>query len=338
MAKMSKCPSLLAKLFYIFCLVFIFFSDASASVINKDTNLNFERIHNNFHSNPAFTGFSGLYQANFTYQKYIPQFNALEGQQINPVEKNFMIDVALGKRRTIGIGLGVNEYSIGLLRKAQQYLGVAYNHDFRKWGKLSLGASLTVYSHMKDLGKTTFGDMINPKLGFIYPTQEHFPSSGAFTLGPTLLINSGIYYSNKFFYLSYSALNLNKQMLSYYEDNKSVINRIDMYTAGGHIQLSKKLKVHPAFIYISREEGLFWNLKPSVTLSYKDKIYLGGRVTFVNSGLSDYGIFVNYHWLNMASFNFNCDFLSNIISDKTLVISNIGFSTNIYFKTLKFWK
>ena len=65
--------------------------------------------------------------------------------------------------------------------------------------------------------------MINPKLGFIYPTQENLPSQGKYTIDPVADFSAGIMGFSKKFYGGVAVNHISEPVISFYKDSKSIL-------------------------------------------------------------------------------------------------------------------
>ena len=88
---------------------------------------------------------------------------------------------------------------------------------------IKAGIEASLISKSIDFSKLLFGYMINPKLGFIYQTQEVLPSQWKYKIDPVPDFSAGLMGFSKKFYGGVAVNHISEPMISFYQDNKSIL-------------------------------------------------------------------------------------------------------------------
>jgi len=156
--------------------------------------------------------------------------------------------------------------------KINSGVGLAYEHDQagdEKWTtdaisvfyayeiKLGLGSYLrfginpSFFKRTIDFSGLRFGDQIDPKTGFVYPTQEKLPGNGVYSSGLTPNFGSGALYYNSHIYAGVAVYNIFQPSQSFFGNPNSVLYRRYDLQGGGFIGLGK------------------WNLNPNLLVMHQ---------------------------------------------------------------------
>jgi type IX secretion system PorP/SprF family membrane protein len=166
--------------------------------------------------------------------------------------------------------------------KTNRY-NISYAAHFEIKNKLVLRAGFTGgYVNRKiDWDKLTFGDMIDPRYGFIYPTTETSPPSSLtfFDCG----IGTVAYMKN--FYLGCAIDHINEPEQTFIRSSsESKLSKKILVNAGLHFPLgdsTKQISINPDLVYLSQRD--FNQTIASVTARLK--YFLIGTGLRVNTGL-----------------------------------------------------
>jgi len=309
----------------------IMLTSVSALTFKKyyDSSRYYIKFNNNLLTNPAFTGFNNHFVLSNGIGFYTPDIPAIEGTN-KPKDYHYSAEISFGK---------LLSYSFGLSRMikdeaafSSEDLNVAFSISLQtlKFGNFRIGVSASSYSYGLDFSKLTFGDMINPKLGFIYPTQEVLPANDEYWLSLERY-NAGFFYSYKnIFYLGYSKLDINEPLISFYEDNQITLHAKTVITAGGDIPVNKDFDISVSALIQKTSYYDITQIKPSLGLGYKSKYYFSGGINLINSDLISYFIQLDANICNFATIAFNYELLKDNYFSNSLSPSFLGISSSIY--------
>jgi len=175
---------------------------------NYDQNLSY--------SNPAFTGSGENFRVGSLYRNQWPSTSA------NYQTSSTFADIFLNK---MGIGLNyiLDSAGRGTLKSQNADLSVAYSLPIGLNSHLRFGAELGLLAKRLDWSRITFNDMIDPRSGFIYTTQE-IPRGGQVN---KFDIDLGALFHHERFYLGYSVNHLNSPNVSLIGGESPLIPRHD---------------------------------------------------------------------------------------------------------------
>jgi type IX secretion system PorP/SprF family membrane protein len=200
---------------------------------------------NPLYLNPAFAGSTGCPRFALNYRNEWPQLTG------NYVTYSASYDSYF---KNINGGFGVlathDQQGQGTINTSM--LGLVYSYHItlsRKW-KMMIGARASWYQKFLDWNKLTFGDMIDPRRGFIYSTGDvpRGGSRGFFDASAGMLI------FNKSFFAGFAAHHLNMPNESMIVGNSPMPIRLTAHM-GAEIPIGKKSKytsttsIMPNFIY-----------------------------------------------------------------------------------------
>jgi type IX secretion system PorP/SprF family membrane protein len=274
------------RLWYFFFIIIIFIADFNVSASNSDTvktdttkteiqDFTYS-FFNNFKLNPSITGIHGEFD--FELEAGIDKPLRTYGDFYQPQYYSFLFDVAIGKKRKLALGLFLNEAKGGAIENLSGGFAVSKTFYLSKnksdsaFHKLSVGVSTEYNIVSFAWDKITFGDMIDPRYGFVYNTQETKPGS----LSKQFInFSAGIWYNNPLVYCGFSVHNITQPNLSLY--SASIIPREFYISSGGNLKLSKQFSLHPSFnvSIIKGFKGKLNSYSPAIICSYHQK-YIAG--------------------------------------------------------------
>jgi type IX secretion system PorP/SprF family membrane protein len=173
---------------------------------------------NPLYLNPAFAG--SAYGPRFVLN-YRNQWPSISGGFVTyaaSYDQHF--DVLSG-----GIGVQVvrDQAGDGELRTTMGSFMYSYMLRINKTFAIKAGIQASIISKSIDFSKLLFGDMINPKLGFIEATGENLPATGVYKIDPVADFSAGIMGFSKKFYGGVAVNHISEPQISFYQDNKSVL-------------------------------------------------------------------------------------------------------------------
>lgn len=268
------------KIAVLFNLLFI----ACYGITAQEADSSTFRLSNEAHAffndnitNPAYTGifsghhihlFGGVNQPFYNYG----EFNV-------PYKAGASYDFTFGKNVNQSLGLFYQRSQEGVLSGYKA--GLSYAHTFDIYAtkdfyhKIRAGAGLCYQREHFDMNRLTFGDMIDPKYGFVWNTSEYLTRLGRDTLSEVAGLSAGFWYYNPYGYLGVAANGTGS-----YDTTLKKIQTASGFVniaAGGHVYLSYVYALHPA-MNIEWGMGALKTLSswsPSLTFSRNDKLYLG---------------------------------------------------------------
>ena len=135
----------------------------------------------------------------------------------------------------------------GTLNSFEGSLIYAYRMNVTRKFSLRVGAQATVVQRSIDWEKLTFGDMIDPRYGFVYPTQEIEPNTNKVFAD----FSAGIIGYTENFFVGFSASHLTQP-----DEGFNGISKLPLKLtghAGVNIYFGKR-----------REQAKKWNLSPNI--------------------------------------------------------------------------
>jgi type IX secretion system PorP/SprF family membrane protein len=173
---------------------------------------------NPLYLNPAFAG--SAYGPRFALN-YRNQWPSIDGGFVTysaSYDQHF--DLLSGG---IGVQVLYDHAGDGDLSTTMGSLMYSYMLRVNKNFAIKAGIEASLISKSIDFSKLLFGDQINPKLGFIYGTQEKLPSEGVYKIDPVPDFSAGIMGFTKKFYGGFAVNHISEPMISFYQDNKSTL-------------------------------------------------------------------------------------------------------------------
>jgi len=204
--------------------------------------------------NPAFTGTSENFRANFSYRN---QWPGISGTFITT---NVSVDQSVGKFGGVGITY-IHDLAGDIFITDNIYLDYAYQCDIGEKSVLSFGVEVGYFQKSLDWSALTFGDMIDARRGFVY-TTANTPSGGKvsdFDLGV------GVLYYNEFLFAGYALHHINQPNQSIY-GGESRLPSLHSFYAGGMINIGD-LTISPQVDI--KAQGTFQTMLGIVKANYK---------------------------------------------------------------------
>ncbi len=229
--------------------------------------------------NPAFTG-SGIgpriamnYRAQWVkIPGYYRQFAAAYDQPIS----------FLGTTQGLGVLVSNDVAGEGNLSKLNITVNYAYQVDLNDDHTLRFGLSGGIIQAGLDYSKLRFPDQIDPRLGFVFPTNEPGPAGGLSLNVIRPDVNAGVAYYNKYAWLGLSVHHITEPVEQFYTGqslnpniNAKLPRKITI-TGGLNIPISegrrgsREVSITPAFLVKMQGEftqvdgGLYVNAEPMV--------------------------------------------------------------------------
>lgn len=212
--------------------------------------------------NPAFAGFDRRLQVGYSYEGQ--NLKVPEGYETKKAafwNQKAVIDFAFGgKRDNIGFNITYN----GGQRLITDYHRVQVAHSFRfhlKKHKFILGAGIRYLQLTGGNWAMTYGDMIDPRYGFVYATQE---SIGYNQDSVSVEYSAGLIYNWKNLFFGYAFR---------YEHRSLLLPAKDDLTAVHHLNASYQLRFGPASGFAAgltaEYDNFNWYIEPFLLASWK---------------------------------------------------------------------
>lgn len=252
--------------------IIILFCFSVVSILSYSQDPSFSQPSNNLtYLNPAFTGTSKSLRTGLSYRN---QWPGITGSYVTT---NISVDQYLGKWGGVGVTY-VHDLAGAALKTNSLYLDYAYQINIGEESVLSLGVEIGYIQKNLDWSKLTFGHMIDPRHGFVYPTANlpigHKRSN--------IDLGAGVLYYNKFLFAGYGLHHINQPNLSFYV-GESKLPMLHSFYAGGMINIGE-FTVSPQVDF--KAQGSFQSLIGIVKANYK-------WITF-GTGLRSKDAFVGY--------------------------------------------
>lgn len=211
-------------------VIFIFLS--CTSLLGQDPSFSLSSENLNY-LNPAFTGTSQNMKFGLSYRNQWSEFSG------NYITTDMYFDKNLGKYGGVGLCF-LHDKAGSALTTDYVYLDYAYQVKIQESGILSFGVELGYIQKSLDWSKLTFGDMIDPRKGFVYPSVG-IPFAENIK---NIDLGSGIVFHNKHFFVSYAVHHINQPNLSLTLINSRLSMQHNLYL-GGWLNLSEKVTLSP---------------------------------------------------------------------------------------------
>jgi type IX secretion system PorP/SprF family membrane protein len=304
--------------YFFFVIAIFIISNFSVSANNSDT-LKKDTLkttiqdfsHSFFNSstlNPAYTGISGV--QNFILEAGIDKPLKTDDMLYCAQFYSIMFDLSIGRKRNFAIGINLDETKGGAFVNNSLGFSVSKNINIYEnkatsgFHRLRIGITAEYRQFAFDVNRMTYGDMIDPRYGFIYYTMETKPSE--LSKG-TVNFSTGIWYHNPYFYFGLSTLNVTQPNNAFF-----TVSKIPMeinVSSGGNVILSNDLSLHPSInsTIIKGYNGKFNSYSPAIMCSYLQKY---------DAGLS-------YMDLNKIGIHAGC-----VLAKHLTLLASCAFSTN----------
>jgi type IX secretion system PorP/SprF family membrane protein len=231
-------------------LFFVIISSIFYSEFSFSQDPTFTQFYANpIYLNPAFAGSNGCPRIALNYRNQWPNLSA------NYVTYSASYDQYV-KSLSGGIGVLASYDEQGVNTITTSTLGLVYSYHVKITRKFSVmfGAQASYYFKSLNTDKLTFGDMIDPKKGFIYSTMD-FPAQQTGTINRSFFdASAGVLGYSKNFYVGFSAHHLNQPDETLINGDSKLPMRLTGHL-GTDIPLGKKSKyesttsISPNIIY-----------------------------------------------------------------------------------------
>lgn len=173
---------------------------------------------NPIYLNPAFAGSAYGPRFALNYRNQWPNISGGFVTYAASYDQHF--DVLSGG---LGVQVMYDKAGDGELSTTIGSLMYSYMLRINKNFAIKAGIQASLISKSIDFSKLLFGDQINPKLGFIYETQEVLPSKGIYKIDPVPDFSAGLMGFSKKFYGGFAINHISEPQISFYQDNKSTL-------------------------------------------------------------------------------------------------------------------
>lgn len=240
--------------------------------------------------NPAFAGYNGCPTIQTSYRNQWPDISG------NFQTANVSFDMLLGKRHGIGINYQYNN-SAGTLES--HIVDVIYSPVFKVFNKqlaISPAFGMGLKYRSVDFDKLTFGDMIDPRYGYVYTTEQQ-QSNDRIVIAD---FSTGLIITWKGLVAGFSAHHITEP-----DEGFAGLSILPVRLAG-HINyqfsITEKIIISPAFVFTNQQD--FNSMLSSISFeAYGARIGVAYRTSFTNpdavifmAGYRGHGIRVGYSY------------------------------------------
>ncbi len=223
------------------------------------------------YDNPAFTGLHGAHNVQISYAA---SYLFKQGNESFPMQpKHFatlLYDVGFGKRKQHGLGLILNYDRQDAISKSEVY--VNYTRRIKLADKIFIAPGIAVgFNQIRmDFSKLTFGDMIDPRYGYLFETKEQW-------FGPTRSFPDfkvGAAFGCYGLLAGFSANHITQPRSGFISTAKMpmVLHTFLQY----NFKLHKHWNVLPALVLESRNDGMAaLYVSPALQATWKSKLIAG---------------------------------------------------------------
>jgi type IX secretion system PorP/SprF family membrane protein len=197
----------------------------------------FNTQSNSTYINPAFTGIVKSFSVGINYRNQWPQISG--NYQTTTLE----INQFMGKGNGLSL-LYVYDNAAHTLYKHELVGGYGKAIRINENHTLSLGGQVGYVNKRLDMSRLTFGDMIDPRRGFVYLSNE-LPKNSIHTID----FNAGALYYTKFIFAGITTKHLTQPNQSFFHTSSSRLPMQFSGQLGGKINVNKFTFVPSVFIY-----------------------------------------------------------------------------------------
>jgi len=129
---------------------------------------------------------------------------------------------------------------------------------------LRFGVNPSLFQRSINFSQLRFGDQVDPKLGFIYNTQEQLPSNGVFSGALTPDLGAGALFYSKNFYAGLAAFHIFQPAQSFFGNSASMLLRKYVAQAGYYISLGS-FTLNP--YVLAMNQGTFTQILPGISIN-----------------------------------------------------------------------
>ena len=285
---MFKSLQIFDKVFYNFCFNFFFTLIIASSSIHAQDPVFTQFYSNPVYLNPAFSGSNKCPRIVSNYRDQWPGFSG------NFITTSVTYDQGLqGLNGGFGL-IFLSDQVAKTLKSNEVSFSYAYHQHVSRTFTINYGIQTTFIQKSVDRGNLTFSDMIHPRRGFVFSTNDVISASPVNKFD----FSAGIIgYSDKF-YLGFAAHHLSEPTLTFLQSaSPTASNEIlyRRYTVHGGTEIllgntslytptKKKESLSPNFIY--SRQGEYQQL--NIGLYYKKGIYVLGAWYRMHPDLSKF--------------------------------------------------
>jgi len=256
------------------------------SITSKTTaqDAYFFNIHQNkIYINPAYIGTQKSFTTRFNYRNQSPQLSSTYQTTTSELSQY------LGKGNGISFQF-VEDNAANIVFKKEFNFGYGKSFTFNENHTLSMGAQLSYIIRWADYSKLAFGDIIDPRKGYVY-TVNDIPRGGSYT---AIDFNIGLLYYSKHLFIGFSTKHIFEPELTFTWENDP-LQRLYIGQFGGKIPINDVLLLPSTTIYIQGENPIIANI--NLASRYKNiQVDVGYSI---NNGIVG-GIGVNFETISLG--------------------------------------
>lgn len=237
-----------------YCVAILLLLGLGSSAIAQDPQFS-QFYANPMYTNPAFAGSEICPRIVLNYRNQWPKLPG--GFTTYSVSGDQYVDFLKG-------GLGVQVFqdnaANGTIKTFNAAVSYAYTIQINRDLSLKFGGEVAYWQKSLEWDALTFGDMIDPRYGFIYETNEPFGSESV--NAPDFSVGSLLYSSD--WYIGAAVHHLTQPSESFFGNDDAVLFRRITVQAGATFAVDKRHpeegSVSPSFIYMKQGESRQLNL------------------------------------------------------------------------------
>ncbi|MBI1286764.1 MAG: hypothetical protein GC178_04220 [Flavobacteriales bacterium] len=272
--------------------------------------------------NPAFAGFDRRLQFGYYYEGQ--NLKVPEGYDTKKAgfwNQTAIIDFAFGgKRKNIGVNISYN----GGQRLISDYHRVQIAHSYRfhlRNHKFILGAGIRYLMLKGGSDAAAYGDMLDPRYGFVYPTQE-FLKQDSLQLAE---YSAGLIYNWKRLFLGYAFRYEDRSLLTAAGKDLHPVHHLNaMYT------LNYGATGQFAAAFTAEYDGFRWYLEPALVVMLKNIFFL----KFSSPNVSQFKTELGLQLWNFRAV-YSCSFYFNQYAINTYGVASMSGGLRYHFQNLK---
>ncbi len=209
--------------------------------------------------------------------------------------------------------------------KNEYALGYGHLFNFKETHNISIGIQVAYFQKYIDINKLTFGNMIDPRRGFVYPIDCNSQLSDR---KANVDLNFGILYYNKVLFGGFTVKHINQpdQSLIFINNEKSGLPIQFSGQFGAKIKVKDILQIIPTAVYYN--QNTFQALNLLVTTKFReiqlDMGYSDGNGIIIGAGANFQKVSFGYYYQKSDRLN-----LGSIVSTHEV---------RVFFKTQAFSK
>ncbi|MDA9120803.1 PorP/SprF family type IX secretion system membrane protein [bacterium] len=228
-----------------------------------------QSFSNPMYLNPAFAGYDGCPTIRTAYRNQWPNISG------NFQTVNVSYDQLLGKRHGIGINYKYDNAANTLESHTIDLIYAPVFRFFHKQLAISPAFTLGLKYRSVNFDKLTFGDMIDPRYGFVYTSQQQ-ESANDKLIGD---LSTGLILSWKGLVAGFAAHHITQP-----DEGFTGLSKLPVRLTG-HINyvfnINERIKISPAFLFQKQQD--FKAMLPSFAFeAYGARIGAGVRTSFTN--------------------------------------------------------